>query len=215
MNQLRALCSRDEVVLISDEVFRPYGFARGDLPTLAPAKGDAGGPPLTVVLDGLSKRGGLPQLKVSWMLLHGAPEAVAQAREGLAWIADTQLSVAAPVQAALPQILALARQMERQIRSRVRQNRQILEEMLQPLPAARLLPADGGWSALLRVPALVSEEEWVRFLATSHGVRVQPGYFYDLAYGPCLVLSLLPGPVTFREGVDRLCSGLRAQFRDT
>ena len=56
---------------------------------------------------------------------------------------------------------------------------------------------------MLRVPAVRTEEEWVLLLLAS-GVLVHPGYFFDFPQEAFLVLSLLPPPDAFAEGVDRL-----------
>jgi alanine-synthesizing transaminase len=53
---------------------------------------------LTFCLSGLSKVAGLPQLKLGWIVVGGPPDRRAQAFERLELIADTYLSVGAPVQ---------------------------------------------------------------------------------------------------------------------
>ena len=67
-----------------------------------------------------------------------------------------------------------------------------------------MLPADGGWSAVLRVPATRSEEELVLDLLERDGVVVHPGYFFDFPHEAFLVVSLLPEPDVFARGVRRL-----------
>ena len=87
----------------------------------------------------------------------------------------------------------------------------------QPTPGSRgrvadtpatLLDAEGGWSAVLRVPATLSEEERVTRLLEEHDVLVHPGYFFDFPSEAYLVLSLLPAPEVFAEGVERIVQSL-------
>jgi hypothetical protein len=201
---LRALCAEHDVPLIADEVFRPYGFAAE--PPSAGGDGEA----LTVVLDGLSKRAALPQLKLGWMALRGPSAARAELSERLEWAADAYLSVGAPVQVAAPRLLELAPAICAQVRARVAGNRARLSAHAGALPEVDLLAADGGWSAVLRVPAICGDDEWVVRLAEEARVIVQPGFFYDFAAAGYLVVSLLPDPAVFEEGCTRLFEGVRS-----
>ncbi len=172
--------------IISDEVFAGYALEPNPLPTL----GD-NGRVLTFVLDGLSKSAGLPQMKAGWIRVSGP--GADEARHRLELIADTYLSISTPVQWALPELLAAG--VQTQILHRLRTNRA-------QLPAA--LRIDGGWCAILRMPATRSDEEWALHLLEHQHVLVQPGYFFDLEGGPYLVVSLLTEPGTFTEGLRRI-----------
>ncbi len=172
--------------IISDEVFASYALEPNLLSTL----GD-NGRVLTFVLDGLSKSAGLPQMKAGWIRVSG-PGAV-EARHRLELIADTYLSISTPVQWALPELIAAG--VQTQILERVRTNRP-------QVPAA--LRIDGGWCAILRMPATRSDEEWALHLLELERVLVQPGYFFDLEGGPYLVVSLLTEPSIFAEGIRRI-----------
>jgi aspartate/methionine/tyrosine aminotransferase len=66
------------------------------------------------------------------------------------------------------------------------------------------LNIEGGWYAILQVPRLLSEEEWVLQLLERENVLVQPGFFYDFESEAYLVLSLLTPPAILDEGVARL-----------
>ena len=172
--------------IISDEVFAGYALAPNPLPTLG-----ENGRVLTFVLDGLSKSAGLPQMKAGWIRVSGP--GAAEARHRLELIADTYLSISTPVQWALPELIAAGVQI--QIMERIPTNRQ-------RLPSA--LRIDGGWCAILRMPASRTDEEWAMHLLEQQRVLVQPGYFFDLEGGPYLVVSLLTEPGTFAEGMRRL-----------
>ena len=172
--------------IISDEVFAGYALAPNPLPTLG-----ENGRVLTFVLDGLSKSAGLPQMKAGWIRVSGP--GAAEARHRLELIADTYLSISTPVHWALPELIAAG--VQTQIMERIQTNRQ-------RLPSA--LRIDGGWCAILRMPASRTDEEWAMHLLEQQRVLVQPGYFFDLEGGPYLVVSLLTEPGTFAEGMRRL-----------
>lgn len=192
---LRAL----DLPLICDEVFAPYALAAADedrVPTLVHL--DAG---LAFVLGGLSKWAGLPQMKLGWIVVAGAAEPVAEALERLELIADTYLSVGAPVQHAAAALLAGPTQAA--IAERTGGNLAALRSAVAGT-AAEVLRVEGGWYALLRLPAVRDDEGWaLRFLRAA-GVLVQPGWFYDLEGGPYVVLSLLPPEADFAAGVEAL-----------
>ena len=141
-------------------------------------------------LGGLSKSCGLPQLKLGWIVAggHDAARSVA----ALELVADTYLSVATPVQTALGDLLALGAEVRAAIAARVAENRARLLAALPPESGCTLLPAEGGWSAILRVPASRTDEAWAAALATEAGVLVQPGYFFDLRGRNLLGSQLAP-----------------------
>lgn len=206
--RLGALAAAHDLALVSDEVFAPYPFASDPERVNAVA----GEPMLEALapafsLGGLSKACGLPGLKCGWILVGGrAPE---RSLAALELVADTYLSVGTPVQAALPELLSLGAEIREVIAARVRANRATLAAALSPGSPATLLPAEGGWSAILRVPATHTDEGWAAALLAEAGVLVHPGYFFDLAGGTFLVLSLLPEPARFAEGVRRLIAALQ------
>ncbi len=208
-----------DLAVISDEVFAPYRFEPGAPPDLAararanpagaclahaPALADT---VLTFSLGGLSKACGLPQLKLGWILAGGPTLLVQGARARLELIADTYLSVSGPVQRALPRLLELGARIRGAIQQRVRQNRAALRAALPADSPCSLLPAAGGWSAILRVPDVAptrseiapesSDARWAGELVTQDGVLVHPGYLFDMPPGAYLVLSLLPPPALF------------------
>lgn len=195
-----ALCREHGLALIADEVFGAY-----------PLDGAAPGPSvldrpqevLTFSLGGLSKAVGLPQLKLAWVVAGGPRPAVDRALAGLELIADTYLSVAAPVQTAARTLLETGAETTARIAARVRTNYAVIRRIAERHPAVRLLPADGGWSAVARVPATRPEETVVLDLLERGGVLVHPGYFFDFPHEAFLVVSLLPDPAAFRAGVER------------
>ena len=192
--------------IVSDEVFATYPL-RGDGPPegrIASVATASRG--LVFALSGLSKLAGLPQLKLGWIGVSGEASLVAQAMARLELVLDAYLSVATPVQHALPTILATRGATERAIRARTADNLEVLRRAMKRAPAASVLEVEGGWYAIVRVPDVKTDEEWTLELVTRDAVHVQPGYFFDMGRGAHLVVSLLTPEATFAEGVARVAA---------
>jgi aspartate/methionine/tyrosine aminotransferase len=194
------LCRDYDLALISDEVFADYAF--GPDPHRAGSLCDVRDC-LAFSMSGLSKVAGMPQMKLGWIVVAGPPRLQAEALEKLEWIADTYLSVSSPVQYAAPRLLAAGESIRRQIGERTRSNLEWLRLRLAGT-AAGVLAVEGGWYAILQVPRIRSEEDWVLELLGSHGILVQPGFFYDLPSEAFLVASLLTEVEKFRAGIGHL-----------
>jgi aspartate/methionine/tyrosine aminotransferase len=206
-SSLRALAASGPALVV-DEVFRAFPLEGKPGPS-----GLESGGPLTFTLGGLSKELGLPQLKLAWIVVGGDAHEVAQAVERLAYLCDHYLSVATPVQLALPALLRQAAPVREAIHARCRENLQALRDLAREVPACSVPPVHGGWTALLRVPGVLGEEALVLRLLERRGVAVQPGYFFDFAREGYLVLSLLPPPRSFREGSRRVLEEVSALAR--
>jgi len=201
LGPLLALCREHNLALISDEVFADYAFD-DQAPLVRSFTGvdDV----LTFCLSGLSKVAALPQLKLGWIVIGGPPSHREKAFERLELIADTYLSVSAPVQWAAPVLFGLRGQVQRQILDRVRANRAFLASKIGVSSPWNLLATEGGWYAILEAPRIQSEEEWVLTLLAEDSVLVQPGFFFDFEREAFLVISLLTPEDVFREGVRRI-----------
>lgn len=208
--RLADFCRARDMALVSDEVFAPYPFATNPERVLC-AAAEAGDAPAVFSLGGLSKACGLPHLKLGWIAVGGRQ--AARALHALELIADTYLSVSTPVQRALPELLAAGVGIRARIAERVARNRAALSAALPPGSPCSLLPAEGGWSAILRVPASRSDGDWAVTLARQAGVLVHPGFFFDMRGGAFLVASLLPDPEAFSGGVSRLIAHVEASLR--
>ena len=199
--RLVELCARRGLALIVDEVFLDYTVGDGESPGSF-AAGETGC--LTFVMSGLSKVCGLPQMKLGWVVTLGPENFRAEALRRLEVIADTFLSVGAPVQWALPGWLAGRVGIEEQIRERVRENLACLEKS-----GLGFLPVEAGWSVVLRVPGEHGEAEQ---LLHERGVIVHPGSFYGLSGQGRVVTSLIVKAEEFAEGANRLAE-LRATLK--
>ncbi len=202
-------CAARGWALIADEVFRDYPLG---VPA-APASFAGETATLTFTLGGLSKSLGLPQLKLAWIVTSGPASLCAEAMERLEYIADTFLSVATPVQLALPALLRQGSAVRDAIRRRCRGNLDALRTAVASQPEVTLHVPEGGWSAVLRIPAVIPEEALVVQLIQQDGVAVYPGYFFDFPAEGFLVVSLLPEPGVFAEGVARLLRRIAASLR--
>ena len=206
-DRIDALAARAGAAVIADEVFFDYLSGTEARVSLAgPRSGAAAPAALTFTLGGLSKACGLPQMKLGWILVDGPAGARAEALGRLEFIADSYLSVGAPVQCAAERLLALGDGIAALIRERVDANRTTLAAAFPGGSASRVLPSDGGWYAVLQVPAVGSEEEMVLDLLARSDLLVHPGYFFDFPREAFLVLSLLPEPGVFDEAIRRLKS---------
>jgi alanine-synthesizing transaminase len=215
---MAGLCASRGLPLISDEVFFEYALgphppAPSPAPPFTPSPGEgetcfratAGVPDEALVfsLGGLSKSAGLPSWKLGWIRVGGPTEQRRRAIEALEMVADSYLSVATPVQRALSGVLELAARIRSAILDRLRTNLTALRGSLTD-SGIELLEPQGGWSAVLRVCDPRTDEELALEVLDKAGVLVHPGYFFDFATDDYLVLSLLPEPDGFAEGVTRL-----------
>lgn len=183
--------------LIGDEVFADY---RADPAPHAVSVLEQDAVP-AFSLGGLSKSAGLPQVKLGWIAARGAGEEFQRVFE---MVADTYLSVSTPVQVAAPSLLARGEGIRAQLQARVRANLASLRTLASRHRAVSVLPVEGGWSAVLQVPAIVPEEALVFALLTTDQVLVHPGYFFDFPREAFLIVSLILPPALFDQGIGRV-----------
>ncbi len=156
-------------------------------------------PVLTFVLSGMSKIAGLPQMKVGWIVGFGPEGNRGQAMGRLEVVADTFLSVNAPMQRALPVWLAGRWGIQGQILDRVRGNLRLVAES-----GVEALKVEAGWSAILRLPQKLAEGDLAERRLREAGVVVHPGAFYGIAAMGRVVVSLLGPMREFGEGMQRI-----------
>jgi aspartate/methionine/tyrosine aminotransferase len=196
--QLIQRCAARGAALIVDEVFAEYPVERDVEEPRALASGEA----LVFRLGGLSKTAGLPQVKLGWIAVDGPEALVAEAMDRLELVCDTYLSVSTPVQLAAADLLRASEPVRSRIHERIRANYRTLSTLVRDrdVPRVSLLPVEGGWSAVLRVPATIGEERLALDLL-DRGVVVHPGFFFDFPHEAFIVISLLPEPRLFEQGV--------------
>jgi len=208
--KLEEICSRRRIALIADEVFLDFA-----LPPEPAGGGDVLARPLfrsfavtegclAFTLSGLSKICGLPQMKFAWMVVSGPQELKSSALAHLDVIADTYLSMNAPIQHAASSFLAQRSALQAQLMDRVRRNLAELDRQLAAQESCSRLKMQGGWYAVLRVPRTRSDEELAVELLEKKNVYVHPGHFYDFAGEGYLVVSLMSDPAQFQAGVAAL-----------
>lgn len=195
--ELSELAASSGWAIIGDEVFADYPLDPAPAATHVLASAAV----LTVSLGGLSKSAGLPQLKLGWIGFGGPPESVDQAFSAYEVIADTYLSVSTPVQAAAAELIQGGAAIRAQILARVRRNLDSLRKLASHHPAVDVLRVEGGWSAVVQVPQLRSEEDLVLELLEKDHVLVHPGYFFDFSREAFIVVSLLVEPATFDRAI--------------
>ena len=198
--RLSSLCRERRWAMVVDEVFADFPLDAAHPLTDIAARSDV----LSFTLAGLSKSVGLPQLKLGWCIVGGPRPERDAALAALEFIADSYLSVGTPVQVAVPQLLDAGASIRAAIQERIRHNLTTLRAAASRYPACDLLRTEGGWSAVLRVPATRSEEQLARDLLRTERILVHPGYFFDFPREAYVVVSLLPAHDLFEDAVARL-----------
>jgi alanine-synthesizing transaminase len=200
---LNDFCREYDLSLIADEVFLDYAHDGVARPTFAVNQGA-----LAFTLSGLSKISGLPQMKLAWIVTSGPTEKVAAAMGRLEVIADTYLSMNAPIQLAAPVLLDQRKSIQPLLIDRLRTNREELDRQLARQKTCERLDVQGGWYAIVRVPVKGTDEDLAIRLLKEKSVLVHPGHFYDFPADGYLVVSLITPPGIFRQGIARVLEAL-------
>ncbi len=199
--ELEMICAEHGLALIVDEVFLDYGLAGATEPSFACGQH----PVLTLILSGLSKIAALPQMKAAWIAAFGPEAALKRALGRIEVVADTFLSMNAPVQCALPGWLAGRGTIQKQIQERLRRNLAALDGELAGSAVSRL-EVEAGWYAILRVPAIEKDEDLAGRLVRDFGVEVHPGHFFGFPESGWLVVSILTPESDFSVGTKAISS---------
>jgi aspartate/methionine/tyrosine aminotransferase len=199
--ELLAFCQGHGVALVADEVFADYALGADPQRVVSHA---AVTEVLTFTLSGLSKISALPQMKLAWLVVNGPPQLLRSGLARMEIIADTYLSLSAPLALALPGLLETRRTLQPQILERVTSNLKLLDARLASGQPVSRLVMEGGWYAILRLPSIRTDDEWAMELASKDRVLVHPGHFFDFSSEGHLVISLLTNPEVFEEGIARI-----------
>src|SRR5467141_5143242 len=203
MTKLNAICSARHMAIIADEVFLDFALDGNRAASFA-----TNSRVLTFTLSGLSKISGLPQMKAAWLAVSGPQELKKEAVARLEVIADTYLSPNTPVQLAMPAFLGQRKSFQEQLLSRVRGNLANLDRHVAGQRACSRLAVEGGWYAVLRVPAIRSDEDLALELLTARSVYVHPGHFYDFPTDGFLVVSLITPETILLKGITAVLNFL-------
>jgi len=196
--ELNRFCRDHDLSLIVDEVFLDYTFDGVRRDTFVSSQ-----EVLAFTLSGLSKISGLPQMKLAWIVTTGPSGKVTNPLNRLEIIADTYLSVNAPIQLAAPVLLEQRKNIQPQLLERVGINLQELDRQLGEQRTCTRLDVEGGWYVVLRVPAVQSDEDLAIKILRGAFVSIHPGHFYDFPADGYLIASLITKPEDFREGMRR------------
>ena len=196
---LNRFCREHRLAVIADEVFLDYAHDGAPQRSFI-ANQDV----LSFTLSGVSKISALPQMKVAWIATSGPAAEVEAAQARLEVIADTYLSMNAPIQWAVPVLLDQRKSIQRQLLDRVLGNLAELDSQLAAQKSCQRLSVEGGWYAVLRVPVTQTDEELAVNLLRRKSVLAHPGHFYDFPSDGYLVLSLITPGAEFATGVQRV-----------
>jgi alanine-synthesizing transaminase len=202
--RLYSVCAEHSLALVVDEVFLDYRIKTSAAAAQAYGTFATGGRALTFVLSGLSKIVALPQMKLGWIAATGPEAPLRDAMARLEIISDTYLSLSVPLQHALPALLAQRAKMQRQLLHRIESNLRTLDTALSAQKLVSRLDLEGGWYAILRAPAVQSDEDLAMRILERSGVLVQPGHFYEFPEAGYLVVSLLTPRADFEAGIRGL-----------
>jgi alanine-synthesizing transaminase len=195
-----SLASEYHCSIVADEVFGPYNIS-SDLHCVNILTSQSFVPLFS--LNGISKLLGLPQLKLSWIVVDGSLKQIDEALIRLDIVADTFLSVNTPVQIALPKLLSSCSDIRNQIRLRIQTNYQLLQNIFTDSKTS-VLRVEGGWYAVLQLPQNYNDENWTEEILTHQNILVQPGHYFDIEQKSCIVISLLPISDLFENAILRL-----------
>jgi aspartate/methionine/tyrosine aminotransferase len=199
MRKLNEICMAREIAIIADEVFLDFDLGDKRHATFAANSGA-----LTFTMSGLSKICGLPQMKAAWVAMSGPEPSRKQALDRIEVIADTYLSMSAPIQWAMPTLLGQRAAFQRQLLARANRNLVELDKQLAEQKSCSRLEVEGGWNAVLRLPATRTDEEFAIELLATKGVYLHPGHFYDFPLEGFVVVSLILPEIGFSEGLESL-----------
>lgn len=207
IQQISKICSTRQIAIISDEVFLDFNL-RDNLAGSFASQSET----LTFTLSGISKISALPQMKVAWLTATGPESLKQQATARLEIIADTFLSMNAPMQHALSVFLQQRHHFREQWRRRAQSNLAQFDTLLSSQTLCTRLETEGGWYVVLKVPLTGSSDDLVMELLTVHGVYIHPGHFYEFPTDGYLVASLLTPETELSAGITVLLDVFQKKY---
>ncbi|RCK72845.1 MAG: putative aminotransferase [Ignavibacteriae bacterium] len=191
----------NNLIIVSDEVFWDYKILE-DTASIISFSNCQEVPNFTI--NGISKLLVLPQMKLGWIIINGPADFKKEALNRIEIISDTFLSVNIPSQNALSDWFYTMNDIHYDLKRRIKENYNFLVQKINSDIPVQLFNIEGGWNAILRLPNIYKDEQWVEMFLNDCGVYVHPGYFYDFEYDSCIVLSLIVSPHKFQKGIEKL-----------
>jgi hypothetical protein len=201
INLLLKICKENNIALICDEVFMDYvlEIERNNTFSLTGINYV-----LTFTLSGISKICGLPQMKLSWIVVSGPVKECEEAKSKLEIITDTYLSVGTPVQLALSNLLIGKEYIQTQINERILNNYNYIKTECKVKSYLELLKAEGGWYTILKIKKIINEDTLAFDLLDKKDVYIHPGYYFDFKDEGYIIISLLTSVDNFKKGLKRI-----------
>jgi len=199
LQELAAIAARNDIAIISDEVFNEFLFTGAALPR--PAFTDA---PLVFTLNGLSKMLGLPGMKIGWIGVSGDEHLVHRSMAALELISDTFLPVNETAQFAVPELFSRGQGFLANYRQWIAECRNAAVESL---AGCDFVPPAGGFYVSLRLNH--DEDEAAMRLLRDSQILVHPGYFYDIAPDH-LVMTFIQSPENVRKAFTQIAELTRS-----
>jgi len=205
MKNIIEFCRKKNLALIVDEVFIDFILEEKKelINSFAGAATVGIDDVLIFTLSGISKILGLPQMKLGWIITRGPEDILEKVLKNLEIISDTYLSVSTPIQNALPEIMSLRSSFQEKFINRLKSSLNFIKESFKNSPF-QPLKAGGGWTLILEVPKIISEEEWALRLLEEENCFTYPGYFFDFEKEAFLSISLILQPEKLKEGINRI-----------
>lgn len=203
--ELLSICSKYNITLLIDEVFKDYILESQKTNFTSTTEGPTCNCPLFII-SGLSKVAALPQIKLSW--IAAVNKSAKAMLNPLSFIADQYLSVSTSAQVATPTVLKLAPIIQAKIINRMRNNLTILDSLLNAHSHLSRLPVESGWSVIIRRPAVNSSESFAIDMLKKYQLLIQPGCLFNLPGEGYFVVSLLTKSDDFQYGIKKLITAL-------
>ena len=198
---LDELCGAHGLALLGDEAF----IETGPGPSASVARATRC---VAVHVSGLAGVCGLPQLGGEWIAVAGPDALAAHAASRASARAEAGPGASDSALRAIPALLARRERFLTPLRARLARNRgAIAKAALREAPWT-LQWGSGGWWAVLQINPVRHETELCLALL-DEGVAVLPGHLDGLPEEGYLVVSLLPDPDVFTQGLERLEAHLR------
>jgi alanine-synthesizing transaminase len=205
LEEIMEIAAKEELIIISDEVFDIFKYTPGKLPRAASFAKDV----VCFTLNGISKMFALPDLKLAWIAASGPVKKLGKIVDELETANDTFLNANYFSQSLLPDLFDNSREFQKQMLSELGANLKFLEKFMdQEKDLLEMVVPEGGIHCLLTLKKIRGDEEQFTVdLINKAKIFMHPAYFYDYKDGEgrvSLVFSLLAGKEELEGGLEKL-----------